>query len=146
MILRKRYFHTTLLSGVAATVLLSGCATTLRNPISDTLIVERGSTPDTRLWHTEVIRNADGKGITVSGELLPRWYLAVPPKGHVDIDIIAPDKTILQSRCVYYVTEHLSRKLRRYQFRVSIATVPPEHSVVRVTPHATALCSPSERA
>jgi hypothetical protein len=140
----KRHFHMPLLYIITVTILLGGCATTARNPISDTLTVERVSIPDAQLWRAEVTDTAGANGITVSGELLPRWYLAASPKGHVDIEIIAPDKTILQSHCASYRTEHLSRKQRRYLFRVSIPMVPPKHSIVRVTPHAAALCNPSE--
>jgi hypothetical protein len=127
-------------------LLLSGCATTVRNPISDALTVERVSKPDTQLWRAVVTDNADGKGITVSGELLPRWYLNAPPKGHVDIDIIAPNKEMLQHSCAPYRMEHLSRKQRRYLFRVSIPMAPSKNSIIRVTPHAAALCNSSEGA
>lgn len=139
-----RYFLIPLFHIITAALLLGGCATTARNPISDTLTVEPVSIPDAKLWRAAVINNVDGNGITVSGELLPRWYLAARPKGHVDIDIIAPNKEILQRSCTQYRIEHLSRKQRRYSFRVSLLIVPPKNSVIRVTPHAATLCNPSE--
>lgn len=139
-----RHFINPLLHIVTTALLLGGCATTAHNPISDTLTVERVSVPDTQLWRAEVTDNADGNGFTVSGELLPRWYLAARPKGHVDIEIIAPNKEILQRRCATYRVENLSRKQRRYLFRVAMSIVPPKNSVIRVTPHATALCNPSD--
>lgn len=141
-----RHFIISLFQIGATLLLLSGCATTARNPISDALTVERVSKPNTQLWRAVVTDNADGKGITVSGELLPRWYLAAPPKGHVDIDIIAPNNEILQRSCAPYRVEHLGRKQRRYLFRVSIPMAPSKNSVIRVTPDATALCNPSEAA
>ncbi len=133
-----------LLHIVTATLLLGGCATTTHNPISETLTVEQASIPGTQLWRTAVTDNAVGNGITVSGELLPRRRLSAPPKGHVDVEIISPEKVILQNRCATYRMERLGRKLRRYSFHVSMSMVPPKSSVIRVTPHAETLCSPSE--
>ncbi len=141
---KEWHFLNPLLHIVTAALLLGGCATTARNPISNTLTVERVSISDAPLWRAEVTDNADGNGITVSGELLPRWYLAAPPKGHVDVEVITPDKAIIQHRCAQYRMEHLSRKQRRYLFRVSMSIVPPKNSVIRVTPHAAPRCNPSE--
>lgn len=144
MNIAEQRFFISLFHSVVTALLLGGCATTTRNPISDTLSVNRIYDPDAPLWRVKVIDNADGKGITVLGELPPRGYLAAPPKGHVDIEIIAPDTEILERHCAPYQVEHLSRKQRRYLFRVSISMVPPKHSVIRVRPHAEALCDPSQ--
>ncbi len=144
MNLAQQNLFTRLLHPVAAVLLLGGCAATPYDTAGNAVTIERVSTPDAKPWRVEVNKARNGNGITVSGELEPRWYLKAPPKGHIDVEVIAPDgKTLLRRSAIYHL-KHLSRKLNSYTFSVALSAAPPKNSIIRVTPHAAALCEPMD--
>ena len=93
---------------LAPLIFIFGCATTCVNLVkTGNVIVEVVPTEDEYIGSTHVYQN--DKELVISGRVHTQGYAPTLEKGHVDVEIINPDGTLIK-QCVHYF-KLLPRKL-----------------------------------
>ena len=113
-----------------------GCATNGVNLIKNgTVTLERIPSKGYYVSHLEVYQN--GNELVLHGNVKRRAH-SYAVNGHVDIAIVSPDGDNLEEISTHHtpriIPSRLMRKRRAY-FYVSMSTVPPVGSIVRVAYH-----------
>lgn len=113
---------------------LHGCATTAENLVHEnkvnieTVQSEYGHVSGISVW-------ASDAGTEIVGEVHGRSHQRGYIRGHVDIEVIKPDGTILLTE--KYMYHNRGGKSRVTPFSVMIPIVVPDGSTIRLTHHAT---------
>jgi len=120
------------------TNVISGCATN-RIDLADRGVVSVETVPGKRvniLW-TDVYQ--DGEDLVIYGVVQRHSHSSYPIKTHVDVNIFAPDGTVLQQTRTpdIYVPRRLAGKgISWKRFEVRLPTTPPRGSLVRIVSHS----------
>jgi len=121
-----------LMAILLSSIMGSGCATNRVDLVAnENVVVEKVSSPSTYFSKTSVY-STDSK-MTVSGELRKRRSSRGHIFGHVEIEVISPDETVL---CVIDTSYHRrSLKSSRSIFSVDIPLQAEDGSTVRIIHH-----------
>jgi len=113
-------------------VAMTGCASLGLDPdISDAVRIERIDSPQARIASVQV-RDHGGQ-LAVSGRLQKRYRGRSPIAGHLHIEAIAQDGTVLGQAVTSY--QRLSPKLGISEFTQRLAVAPDQARSVRVIHH-----------
>ncbi len=123
-----------------AGIVLSGCSFSKMNLTGNgAYTIERVNTSDRISIRSVKVYQDDGDTV-VSGKVKLNKNLFQPKQGHVDIAVISPDGTVLDTASVFYNPRRLTRRMQLKANNGSYFTARfpgplPQGSIVRLAPH-----------
>ena len=115
-----------------SSLLVSGCATNRVDLVANEKVIVEKVTTSSEYFSKTSVYSTDS-GMTVSGELHKRWSSRGHIFGHVEIEVISPDETVL---CIIDTSYHpRSLKSSSAIFSADIPLMVEDGTIVRIIHH-----------
>jgi hypothetical protein len=136
----KKRFSISLIATVfgVLTAVISGCAANRVDLVANgVLTLEKQATGKVYIAWSGVYEHADG--LVITGVLKRRDHVGLPIKTHVDVTVLSPDGSLVdtaRSSDVYVPRRITGRGQSLKRFSVHLPNMPPKGSLVRLVSHS----------
>ena len=126
---------------LATFTIITGCATMGKDLVRNGSVnIEKVSSRKATIVFVSVIQ--EGDQAVLRGEVRSRGFGRGPIPGHIDLEVIGTDGSVLEKSKIDY--HQLSSKSTYAKFHATLKAMPPPGSIIRVT-HNTRTLSPCEQ-